>query len=67
MVDLVNHPPHYQAGGIESIDVIEGYRLGFSLGNAVKYLLRAGRKTFDPTSNRTPVFSGTGGAPMARA
>lgn len=48
MVDLVNAPPHYISGGLESIDIIEGYRFGFSLGNAVKYLLRAGRKTWDP-------------------
>jgi hypothetical protein len=44
----VDHPAHYQAGGIEAIDVIEAYGLNFSLGSAVKYLLRAGRKTADP-------------------
>ena len=42
---VVNHPPHYKAGNIEAIDVIESYGLGFHLGNAVKYILRAGRKT----------------------
>ena len=43
--DMVNHPAHYKtAAGIEAIDVIEGYDLGFHLGNAMKYLLRAGRK-----------------------
>jgi hypothetical protein len=42
--DVVNHPPHYQAGGLEVIDVIEGFALGFRLGNAVKYILRAGKK-----------------------
>lgn len=42
--DPVNHPAHYRAGGIESIDVIEGFDLGFHLGNVVKYVLRAGRK-----------------------
>lgn len=41
----VNHPDHYQSeSGIEAIDVIEGFKLSFSLGNAVKYILRAGRK-----------------------
>jgi hypothetical protein len=40
----VNHPPHYQAAGMEAIDVIEAFELGFNLGNAVKYILRAGRK-----------------------
>jgi hypothetical protein len=42
--DAVNHPPHYQAGGIETIDVIEAWELGFCLGNTVKYISRAGRK-----------------------
>lgn len=40
----VNHPPHYQANGVEAMDVIEAFGLGFCLGNTVKYLLRAGRK-----------------------
>lgn len=38
---------HYCAGGIETIDVIEAYDLNFSLGNAVKYILRYGRKGDD--------------------
>lgn len=42
--DPVNHPDHYTRGGIETIDVIEAKGLGFHLGNAVKYLLRAGHK-----------------------
>lgn len=41
MTDAVNHPPHYRsANGIEVIDVIEGFDLGFHEGNVVKYLLR---------------------------
>lgn len=45
MGDLINHPAHYKsAGGIEAIDVIESFGLGFHLGNVVKYVLRAGRK-----------------------
>ena len=43
--DLVNHPPHYKSGGMEVIDVIEAFGLGFCLGNTAKYVLRAGRKT----------------------
>ena len=43
MTDRVNHPAHY-AGPVEVIDVIEGYVLGFHLGNVVKYVLRADRK-----------------------
>jgi hypothetical protein len=41
----VDHPPHYRKdSGYEAIDVIEAWDLGFSLGNAVKYISRAGRK-----------------------
>lgn len=40
----VDHPSHYVSGGMEAIDVIEAFKLGFNLGNAVKYILRAGRK-----------------------
>lgn len=35
---------HYKAGGLEAIDVIEAFDLGFNRGNAVKHILRAGRK-----------------------
>jgi hypothetical protein len=42
--EKVNHPPHYTRGGIEAIDVIEAFDLGFLLGNVVKYLLRADAK-----------------------
>lgn len=44
MSDAVNHPQHYAGNGIEVIDAIEAWELGFSLGNAVKYIARAGRK-----------------------
>lgn len=43
--DLVNHPPHYKSkAGLESIQVIEAFDLGFNLGNAVKYILRCNKK-----------------------
>lgn len=42
--DPVNHPEHYRGNGIESIQVIEAFNLGFCLGNAIKYILRAGKK-----------------------
>lgn len=43
---MVNHPPHYMSeGGLEAIDVIEQFDLGFHLGNATKYLLRFGKKS----------------------
>lgn len=44
-MDAVDHPAHY--GGdttYEVIKVIEAWGLGFNLGNAVKYLARAGKK-----------------------
>lgn len=44
MTDLVNHPPHYKTGGIETIDFIEAKGLGYHLGNVVKYVSRAGKK-----------------------
>lgn len=43
-VQPVNHPAYYQTGGIEAIDVIEAWGLGFCLGNTVKYIARAGKK-----------------------
>jgi hypothetical protein len=46
--DLVNHPPHYKSGGIETIDFIEAKDLNYRLGNVVKYVSRAGRKNSDP-------------------
>ena len=45
-VDNVNHPPHYtwlkDKCGIEVIDITR--HMGFCLGNAIKYILRAGHK-----------------------
>ena len=46
-VDNVNHPSHYTDGKIEVIEYIEDKKLGFHLGNAVKYISRAGKK--DPS------------------
>ena len=43
----VNHPNHYANGRIEVIDFIEDKGLGFHLGNAIKYISRAGRKNPD--------------------
>ncbi len=47
--DVVNQPPHYKVGGIETIDYLqaklspEAFR-GFLHGNALKYLSRANHK-----------------------
>ena len=47
--EMVNHPNHY--GGkdsvYEAIKVIDAWGLGFSLGNTVKYISRAGKKDTD--------------------
>jgi hypothetical protein len=46
MRETINHPEHY--GGkdnpYEAIKVIEAHNLNFNTGNAVKYILRAGKK-----------------------
>ena len=42
--DPVNHPAHYKAGGIETIDFIEAKGLNYNLGNVVKYITRADLK-----------------------
>lgn len=44
MNDEINQPAHYIDGGIETIDFIEAKNLGFNLGNAIKYISRAGKK-----------------------
>jgi len=46
----VNHPQHYQFGKnneYEAIKVIDAWDLGFSLGNTIKYISRAGKKGKD--------------------
>lgn len=45
--DNVNHPSHYCDGKIEVIDFIEDKKLGYHLGNVVKYVSRAGKKCPD--------------------
>lgn len=42
--DAVNHPAHYKVGGIETIDFIEAKKLGYNLGNVIKYVTRADHK-----------------------
>ena len=39
--DPVHTPAHYTSGPIEVIEIIEGWNLGFRLGNCVKYILRS--------------------------
>ena len=51
MSDQINHPPHYQQGRVEAIEVIEDVVAGapdavtgYLVGQALKYLLRAWHK-----------------------
>ena len=47
--DIINHPSHYAKthNGCEPIDLAE--RFPFTIGNAIKYLIRAGNKENTPT------------------
>lgn len=44
-VDMVNHPPHYGSdpSGVECIEITR--HRNFNIGNAIKYLWRAGLKS----------------------
>jgi hypothetical protein len=43
-VDLINLPPHYTVGGIDTLDYIEAKGLNMRLGNAIKYISRCDHK-----------------------
>ena len=47
MIDRVSHPKHYNShpSGIECITIVE--HMNFCLGNAIKYIWRAGLKGDD--------------------
>ena len=47
--EQVNHPQHYggEDNTYEAIKVIDAWELGFSLGNTIKYISRAGKKRKD--------------------
>lgn len=45
--DAINHPSHYTQGKIECINYIEDKNFNYHLGNAIKYITRAGLK--DPS------------------
>lgn len=47
-VEKIDHPIHYGGNTVyETIKVIEAWNLDFHLGNTVKYISRAGKKTDD--------------------
>lgn len=37
-------PDYYKSNGIEAFDVIDAFDFNFNLGNAFKYIARAGKK-----------------------
>lgn len=44
-MENVDHPAHYGGDSVyETIKVIDAWELNFCLGNAVKYISRAGKK-----------------------
>ena len=47
MKDMVNYPPHYTSdpSGVECIDITR--HRNYNIGNAIKYLWRAGLKSED--------------------
>ena len=47
MSDMVNHPSHYTSdpSGVECIDIVR--HRNYNIGNAIKYLWRAGLKNED--------------------
>lgn len=52
--EAVNHPQHYGGDTVyEVIKVIHAWGLGFDLGNAVKYIARAGKK--DPAKEKEDI------------
>lgn len=57
MTSPVEHPAHYcQGRKYEPKDVIRDWNLGFSLGNAIKYISRAGRKQSAVEDLRKAIF-----------
>ena len=55
--DQINHPSHYtwikDKVGIEVIDITR--HLDFDLGNAIKYILRAGKKPINKSNSKLNV------------
>lgn len=42
--EFVNNPNHYTTDNYRVIDIINAFNLNFELGNALKYIIRAGKK-----------------------
>ena len=59
--DMVNSPPHYKVGGVETIDYIEAKLspeefAGYCKGNALKYVSRAGHKADAAEDTRKAIW-----------
>ena len=56
MTDMVNQPPHYTShpSGVECIQITE--HMNFCLGNALKYIWRAGLKDNDIQDLEKAIF-----------
>jgi len=57
--EQIDHPSHYRVDPFlvsEVLDVIEGFELGFALGNAIKYILRQGKKTYSEEDIRKAIW-----------
>jgi hypothetical protein len=50
MSDSINSPAHYNTGKIEVIEFIEDQKFNYHLGNAIKYICRAGKKDSSKTT-----------------
>lgn len=55
MSDRIN-PPYYRRLGMEVADIIAAWGLSYNLGVALAYILRAGKKTPDPTDDLKKVL-----------
>ncbi len=53
-------PHYYVRNDIEAAKVIEAFELTWNVGNAVAYLLRAGKKTPDPLEDLKKAYAHIG-------
>ena len=49
--DIKTAPAHYRASTVSPTDVIDDWNLNFYLGNTIKYVCRAGKKTGESVSD----------------
>jgi hypothetical protein len=49
--DVKTAPSHYRNNSITPTDVIDSWKLNFYLGNTIKYICRAGKKSSETASD----------------